>query len=136
VFQDSVVPLDYDPMVAKLVVTAPDRPAAVARLKRALWEYRIGGIATTLTLFRALVGMEEFAEGDFHTGFLDELLASQRLAELHGEPVQSVEEAAVVAAACLATMDAGGLGGAPFPHAEESHWWREGVRQLHGRYPR
>ncbi len=84
VFQGSVVPLDYDPMVAKLVVHAPDRPAAVARLRRALQEYQVRGIATTLTLFRALVEMDEFVEADFHTGFLDELLASQRLAEVHG----------------------------------------------------
>jgi acetyl-CoA carboxylase biotin carboxylase subunit len=136
VFQDSVVPLDYDPMVAKLVVTAPDRPAAVARLRRALQEYRIGGISTTLSLFRALIGMDEFANAEFHTGFLDELLASQRLAELHGEPAPTVEEAAVVAAACLATMEAGYVVDDPFAHARDSHWWREGVRQLHGRYPR
>ena len=108
----------------------------MARLKRALQEYRIGGIATTLTLFRALIGMDEFADAEFHTGFLDELLATQRLAELHGEPVASVEEAAVVAAACLATMEAGSLVDDPFAHAEDSHWWQEGARQLHGRYPR
>jgi acetyl-CoA carboxylase biotin carboxylase subunit len=136
VFQHSVVPLDYDPMVAKLVVSAANRPAAVARLRRALQEYRIGGIATTLSLFRALVGMDEFANAQFHTAFLDELLASQRLAELHGEAAPTVEDAAVVAAACLATMEAGSLADDPFGRAGDSQWWQEGVRQLHGRYPR
>jgi acetyl/propionyl-CoA carboxylase alpha subunit len=136
VFQGSVVPLDYDPMVAKLVVTAPNRPAAVARLKRALQEYQVQGIATTLTLFRALVEMDEFAEAEFHTGFLDELLASQRLAELHGRQDPEAEEAAIVAVACLATLEAGGLTKDPYAHADDSRWWNEGVRQLHGRYPR
>jgi len=136
VFQGSVVPLDYDPMVAKLVVTAPDRPAAVARLRRALQEYQVRGIATTLTLFRALVEMDEFAEADFHTGFLDELLASERLAELHGRQDPEAEEAAVVAAAVLATLEAGGLTEDPYAHADDSQWWQEGARQLHGRYPR
>ena len=136
VFQGSVVPLDYDPMVAKLVVHAPDRPAAVARLRRALQEYQVRGIATTLTLFRVLVEMDEFAEADFHTGFLDELLASQRLTELHGLQDPEAEKAAVVAAACLATLEAGGVSGDPYSHGEGSHWWQEGVWQQHGRYPR
>ena len=136
VFQGSVVPLDYDPMVAKLVVHAPDRAAAVARLRRALQEYQVRGIATTLTLFRALVEMDEFIEADFHTGFLDELLASQRLTELHGQQDPEAEEAAVIAAACLATLAAGTMSDDPFADGESSHWWSEGARQLHGRYPR
>jgi acetyl-CoA carboxylase biotin carboxylase subunit len=136
VYQGSTVPLDYDPMVAKLVVTAPDRPAAVARLRRALQEYQVRGIATTLTLFRALVEMDEFAAADFHTGFLDELLASQRLAELHGRQDPEAEEAAAIAAVCLATLEAGSVAADPFAHAEGSHWWREGARRLHGRFPR
>jgi acetyl-CoA carboxylase biotin carboxylase subunit len=136
VFQGSVVPLDYDPMVAKLVVTASDRPAAVARLRRALQEYRVGGIATTLTLFRALVDMPEFVAADFHTGFLDELLAAQRLTELGDREDPEAEGAAIVAVACLATLEAGVLADDPYAHAEQSEWWREGTRQLHGRYPR
>jgi acetyl-CoA carboxylase biotin carboxylase subunit len=136
VFQGSVVPLDYDPMVAKLVVHASDRPAAVARLRRALQEYQVRGIATTLTLFRALVEMDEFVEADFHTGFLDELLASERLAEVHGRQDPEAEEAAVVAAVCLATLQAGTVVGDPFGDGDGSHWWQEGVRTQHGRYPR
>jgi acetyl/propionyl-CoA carboxylase alpha subunit len=136
VFQESVVPLDYDPMVAKLVVWAADRPAAVSRLRRALQEYQIRGIATTLTLFRALVEMKAFAEADFHTGFLDELLASRRLEELHSQQDPVAEETAMIAAACLATLAADGLPTDPFSHGERSLWWREGIRQLHGRFPR
>ena len=80
--------------------------------------------------------MDEFVEAEFHTGFLDELLASQRLAELHGQQDPEAEEAAVVAAACLATLEAGGVSGDPYDHGEGSHWWQEGARQQHGRYPR
>jgi acetyl-CoA carboxylase biotin carboxylase subunit len=136
VYQGSTVPLDYDPMVAKLVVTAADRPAAVARLRRALQEYQIRGIATTLTLFRALAEMAEFLSADFHTGFLDELLSSQRLAELHGEQDPEAEATAVVAAACLATLEAGALSSDPFSHGDGSNWWQEGMRQQHGRFSR
>jgi acetyl/propionyl-CoA carboxylase alpha subunit len=132
----SVVPLEYDPMLAKLVVWAPDRPAAVDRLRRALQEYLVGGIATTLSLFRALVEMDVFRQAAFHTGFLDELLASRRLEELHAEQDPEAEEAAVVAAACLATLSAQSLPGDPFAHGEASRWWDEGMRVQHGRFPR
>jgi len=133
---ESVVPLDYDPMLAKLIVWAPDRAAAVARLRRALSEYQVSGVATTLTLFRALVEMDAFREADFHTGFLDELLASGGLAELHGRQDPEAEMAATIAAACLATADAGGLPDDLFDHGRDSAWWNDGVRVAHGRFPR
>jgi acetyl/propionyl-CoA carboxylase alpha subunit len=136
VFSGSVVPLDYDPMLAKLVVWAPDRVNALSRLKRALQEYRIRGIATTLPLFRTLVDMEAFRESDFHTGFLDELLASRELEELQGRQNPAAEHAAVVAAACLATLEAGNLPDDALTTGQESPWWNEGMRIQHGRFPR
>jgi acetyl/propionyl-CoA carboxylase alpha subunit len=136
VVADSVVPLDYDPMLAKLVVWAPDRAAAVKRLRRTLSEYQVSGVATTLTLFRALVEMEAFRSADFHTGFLDEILASGDLAELHGRQDPEAETAAIIAAACLATEQAGRLPDDAFSHGDESAWWNDGVRVLHGRFPR
>jgi acetyl-CoA carboxylase biotin carboxylase subunit len=132
----SVVPLEYDPLLAKLVVWAPSRVAAVARLRRALQEYQVRGIATTLSLFRALAQMDAFRDADFHTSFLDELLSSRELEELHDKQNPEAEEAAVVAAACLATMAAQRLPADPFGHADASQWWREGMRLAHGRYPR
>ncbi|HSO22838.1 MAG TPA: biotin carboxylase N-terminal domain-containing protein [Chondromyces sp.] len=136
VIADSVVPLEYDPMLAKLIVWAPDRRAAVERLGRALAEYQVSGVATTLSLFRALVGMEAFRNAEFHTGFLDELLASGDLARMHGLQDPESEMTAVIAAACLATSKAGRLPQDLFSHGDRSEWWGDGVRQLHGRFPR
>ncbi|MCK5376743.1 MAG: acetyl-CoA carboxylase biotin carboxylase subunit [Acidobacteria bacterium] len=136
ILAESVVPLEYDPMLAKLVVWAPDRAAAVERLRRALSEYQIRGIATTLGLFRILVEMEAFRAAEFHTGFLDELLGAAKLHELADRQDQEAEEAAVVAAACLATTNARRLAGDPFAGGADSAWWREGARQLHSRFPR
>jgi acetyl-CoA carboxylase biotin carboxylase subunit len=136
VVEGGVVPLDYDPMLAKLVVWAPDRPAAVRRLRRALQEYQLGGIHTTLPLFRALVEMQSFQSADFHTGFLDELLVSHELEALHGRQDPQAEEATLIAAACLASLDAERLPSDRGPDAADSGWWQEGMRMQHGRFPR
>jgi acetyl-CoA carboxylase biotin carboxylase subunit len=68
----------YDSLVAKLIVWAPTRDQALRRGRRALEEFRIDGIATTIPLHRRLVDDERVLGGDFHTGYLEELLAPER----------------------------------------------------------
>ena len=65
------VPLDYDPMLAKLIVAAPDRPAAVRRLHSALAGYAVAGVTTNLPLLRRIAGHPAFLEGHTTTGFLE-----------------------------------------------------------------
>ncbi|CAN5906700.1 acetyl-CoA carboxylase biotin carboxylase subunit [soil metagenome] len=65
-----VVPESYDPLFAKLIVHSADRNEALARLRRALAEFRIDGISTTLPFFRALLDNEVFVSGDYTTGFI------------------------------------------------------------------
>jgi len=65
------VPLDYDPMLAKLIVAAPDRPAAVRRLRSSLADYGVAGVTTNLPLLRRIAGHPAFLEGHTTTGFLD-----------------------------------------------------------------
>jgi acetyl/propionyl-CoA carboxylase alpha subunit len=63
---------EYDPLLAKLMVQADTRPAAVDRLRRALDETLIGGLQTDLGFHRWLVDQPEFASGDYHTGLIPE----------------------------------------------------------------
>ena len=70
-FAGSVVPPHYDSLIAKLVVHGRDRPAAVARLRRALDEYVIGGIETNLDLHRRIVGSADFIRGDYDIQWLE-----------------------------------------------------------------
>jgi acetyl/propionyl-CoA carboxylase alpha subunit len=63
---------EYDPLLAKLMVHAHDRPAAVDRLRRALDETLIGGMQTDLGFHRWLVDQPEFVSGDYHTGLVAE----------------------------------------------------------------
>jgi acetyl-CoA carboxylase biotin carboxylase subunit len=71
------VPIYYDPLLAKLVAWAPTRREAIARLRRAISEYVVGGIRTTLPLFMEITGRQDFAEGAIDTGYLDRLLATR-----------------------------------------------------------
>ena len=64
------IPIHYDPMLAKLVVHAPDREAAIARMLRAIDEYAIGGVSTTLDFGRFAVDHPAFRSGKFDTHFV------------------------------------------------------------------
>ncbi len=67
----SRVPGDYDPLLAKLLVVAEDRPAALARLRRALDEFVVGGVQTTLPFHRWLASEPAFADAELDTAFVD-----------------------------------------------------------------
>ena len=66
------VPPDYDPLVAKLMVHASDRPAAIGRLRRALDEVVVGGIQTTLPFHRFVARHPSFIDGDLTTGWVED----------------------------------------------------------------
>jgi acetyl-CoA carboxylase biotin carboxylase subunit len=71
VYQGWTVPLDYDPMLAKVAAWAPSRSAAIDRMRRALSEYRIEGIRTNIAWFAEILADDAFRAGDFSTTFLD-----------------------------------------------------------------
>jgi acetyl/propionyl-CoA carboxylase alpha subunit len=100
----SEIPIYYDSLLSKVIVWGRDRAQATARMRRALREYEIGGVRSTLPFSRWLLARPEFVEARFHTGFLDELL-QQRAGEPFGEADSSLEEVAAVAA-CLAEASA------------------------------
>ncbi len=72
VYQGGAVTVFYDPMVAKLVVWGADRTAAIQRTQRALREYRVRGITTSIPFFRTLLADPDFVSGEYDTGFLNE----------------------------------------------------------------
>ena len=78
VYPGWTVPIDYDPMLAKLAVWAGTRDHAIARGLRAIGEYHVGGIATNLSFFRELLQDPEFRAGNLETGFLDGFFARRK----------------------------------------------------------
>ncbi len=71
-----VIPPNYDSLVAKLIVHAETRLEAIARMKRALAEFEIEGIKTTIPLHRRIMDDPGFVKGKFSTGFLERFLSA------------------------------------------------------------
>jgi acetyl-CoA carboxylase biotin carboxylase subunit len=65
------IPPYYDSMIAKLIVHAPTREEAIARMRRALGEFIIEGIHTTIPFHIKLMEHEKFQSGEFNTKFLE-----------------------------------------------------------------
>jgi len=97
------VPIFYDPMISKLIAWGGDRPQAIARMRRALAEYIVAGIRTTVPFFAWLLEQPEFVDGRFHTAYLDDVLSS-RQGRPFVEPTPEVEDVAVIAAALTRLM--------------------------------
>jgi acetyl-CoA carboxylase biotin carboxylase subunit len=73
-----VVPPFYDSMIAKLIVHAPTRPEAIARLRRALEEFAVLGIKTTLPLHQRIVEDPQFQAGDYTIHWLEKFVADHQ----------------------------------------------------------
>jgi acetyl-CoA carboxylase biotin carboxylase subunit len=85
VFAGWNVPLEYDPLLAKLSVWAETREMATARMRRAVGEYRILGITTNLGLYAHLMESDDWVSGNLHTGFLDSFIDHYRRRESNAE---------------------------------------------------
>ena len=72
VFEGYTVPPFYDSLIAKVIVWAEDRPAALARARRALSEFELDGVSTTRALAMDILETETFASGTYTTSFLAE----------------------------------------------------------------
>ncbi len=108
VYQGWTVPLDYDPMLSKLIAYAPDRRTSIERMRRALDEYFIGGIKTNLALFRTILQHPDFIAARIDTGYLDRLLASGFKT---AAPQNGLVDIAAVSAALFAATSSALTGG-------------------------
>jgi len=95
---DLDLPTEYDPLLAKLLVHAPDRDAAVARLRRALDETVIGGVPTTLGFHRWLVDRPPFVAGRYDTALVADLWGD-------GPPLTDADRSLAASAVAAAAAD-------------------------------
>ena len=117
------VPIFYDPMISKLITWGDDRTQAVGRMRRALREYEVHGIKTTIPFFTWALDDPDFLAARFDTSFID-----RKLGERGGAPFDVCtagdETAAAIAAAIHLVLRAPGRGAAPAAAAPESGWRR------------
>ncbi|HEX8772395.1 MAG TPA: acetyl-CoA carboxylase biotin carboxylase subunit [Pyrinomonadaceae bacterium] len=99
------VSIYYDPMISKLAAWGRTRHEAIDRLRRALDEYTVGGIKTTLPFFREVVRDAEFIEGRLDTGFIERFFARRQESGVESQAEESAEadtqrrDMAIIAAA-------------------------------------
>ena len=127
VYAGYTVPVFYDPMLSKLIVHGPTRDEAIARMLRALTEYRVEGIETTIPFFTFIMQNADFAAARFDTGFIDRILPELDFAQ---RPAQERDvDAAIAAAAILAFEESQNV---KLPEETASAWRtaarREGLR--------
>jgi pyruvate carboxylase subunit A len=70
VYQGFTIPPYYDSMIAKLIVWAEDRPKAINRMKRALWEFQIGGVKTNIPFHTVVMNHAQWLAGKYNTSFI------------------------------------------------------------------
>jgi acetyl-CoA carboxylase biotin carboxylase subunit len=125
VYEGWVVPIDYDPLLSKLVVWGENRAEAIRRMRRAVAEYRVVGIRTTLPLFARVLESPAFVAGDFDTSFLDRVLPQGN------DPGGRRIAVAVAAAAIRALEDRRAIRTSPAEGSVPA-WRAAGIREAHG----
>ncbi len=78
IYAGCTIPRFYDTLMAKLIVWGPDRDAAIARMTRALGEYKVAGVQTTIPILERIVRHPDFVAGRLSTGFMERLLAADK----------------------------------------------------------
>jgi acetyl-CoA carboxylase biotin carboxylase subunit len=102
VYEGYTIPVHYDSLISKLVVWGVDRGEAIARMARALGEYRIGGVRTTIPALQQIMTNPDFVAGRLSTHFLD------RLGIVESAAGQDRQRTVALIAATLAAYERGG----------------------------
>src|SRR5271165_4317601 len=134
VYEGYTVPLEYDPLLSKLIAWGNSREETISRLRRALDEYTITGIRTNVSLFRRILTEPDFLHSEIHTKWLDELLAKP-----HPDATAvraGTEDAVAIAAAVWQSIPSNSAESAnPGVQSESSRWKFEGRREQLDRTP-
>jgi acetyl-CoA carboxylase, biotin carboxylase subunit len=117
IFEGWNVPLEYDPLLAKLAAWGATREASIRKLDRALSEYALTGLRTNIHFFREILADAEFREGRLSTSFLEEFFKRRKKTEADPEA-----EAAAALAIALSSISS-------TPPSRETSLWLESGRE-------
>ena len=119
VYEGAEVSMYYDPMISKFATYGKDREEAIDRMRRALAEYEIGGIKTTLPFFREVIEDEDFIAGRIDTGFIPKWQERRKETEIEEE----ISDLAVIAAALASSSSrAGSIEEQPKVESRPNKW--------------
>jgi acetyl-CoA carboxylase, biotin carboxylase subunit len=141
VYEGWTVPMDYDPLLSKLIAWGNSREETIARLRRALEEYTVTGIKTNAGLFRRILAEPDFLRGEIHTKWLDELLhcspTVSRVSHESAHPGRAADAAAIAAALWQAKQleNPSDSSSTNQDSSQPSRWKQEGRRQQLDRLP-
>ncbi len=95
VYEGYEIPMYYDPLISKLIVWANSREEAIARLRRALYNYKITGVKTSIKFLAKILDCPAFVEGKYNTHFIEE---NHDFLMAKGAKVGKFEDVAIIAA--------------------------------------
>lgn len=123
IYEGWTVPLEYDPLLSKLIAWGEDRAQSLARMRRALDEYQLGGVRHNLGFFRRVFADSEFIAGHTDTGYVARLLAKK---PSPAEDDATWETAASAAAALIVANETATA--EPLPDATAGFAWARAAR--------
>jgi acetyl-CoA carboxylase, biotin carboxylase subunit len=127
IYEGSEISIYYDPMISKFIAYGRNREEAIDRLRRALREYEVGGIKTTLPFFREIIEDEEFQKGNLDTGFISRWQKRRKTPEIS----ETEKDLAIVAAAlAYAENKKSAAGEAKNNGSSQSRWVMVGRMQM------
>jgi acetyl-CoA carboxylase biotin carboxylase subunit len=135
VYDGYEVQVHYDPLISKLVAHGRDRNEAVQRMRRAVSEYRVLGIRTTLPFFERALRHPAFVSGAYDTSFVARFLADQKAEEARAAEDPGAHDVALAAAAVQAFRERQATRGEAAGASEVtagSAWQRRGWREAVG----
>jgi acetyl-CoA carboxylase, biotin carboxylase subunit len=123
VYEGWTVPIEYDPLISKLATWAATREEAIARMRRALSEYKVEGIKTNIGFFLEILKEPDFQKGDFDTGFIERWLEKRKQ---QAKATDSDRDFAALAAALFHSVQSGP---APNGATQVTNAWKADARR-------
>ncbi|MFZ4793567.1 MAG: acetyl-CoA carboxylase biotin carboxylase subunit [Blastocatellia bacterium] len=130
VYEGWEVPIHYDPMISKLVVWGATRDEAITRLRRALEEYEVGGIRTTIPFFRHVLRDDDFINGNIDTEFISRFVTPTSPPTNESEtPLTEKQLIAAIAAAISFTRESRQPTESSRPPVDQQSRWKIAGRE-------
>lgn len=124
VYEGYDIPIHYDPMISKLIVHADTRERAIARMRRALDEYRITGVKTNIGYLSSILGVPDFERGSYDTSFLEK--NAVLLGSAAPQQDERTEDLAMIVAYMNYIVDTeSGAGATAATAGDQTSRWRE-----------